>query len=100
MRFDRASPAARPQSIGGRGWRQWQGRHAHTAADLSKLAQHKNLDAQSISYSATNGSLVLKGSVKTQAQKNEANKLARAVPNVKEVVNEIEVKPDKHSTTH
>jgi hypothetical protein len=40
MRFDRASPAARPQSIGGRGWRQWQSRHAHTAADLSKLAQH------------------------------------------------------------
>ena len=39
-----------------------------------------------ISYSSTNGSLVLKGSVKTQAQRNEANKLAKAVPNVKEVV--------------
>ncbi len=64
------------------------------------LLAHKNLDAQSISYSSTNGSLVLKGSVKTQAQKNEANKLARAVPNVKEVVNEIEVKPGKHSTAH
>jgi hyperosmotically inducible protein len=64
------------------------------------LQAHKNLDAQSISYSATNGSLVLKGSVKTQAQRNEANKLARAVPNVKEVVNKIEVKPAKHSTSH
>ncbi len=64
------------------------------------LQAHKNLDAQSISYSSTNGSLVLKGSVKTQAQRNEANKLARAVPNVKEVVNEIEVKPDKHPTSH
>ena len=64
------------------------------------LLAHKNLDAQSISYSATNGSLVLKGSVKTQAQRKEAGKLARAVPNVKQVVNEIKVKPAKHSTSH
>ena len=63
------------------------------------LKAHKNLDDQSISYSAKNGTLVLKGSVKTQAQRNEANKLARAVPNVKEVVNEIEIKPGKHSTS-
>ena len=57
------------------------------------------LDDQSISYSARNGTLVLKGSVRTRAQRNEANKPAQAVPNVKEVVNEIEVKPDKHSTS-
>ena len=57
------------------------------------------LDDQSISYSARNGALVLKGSVRTRAQRNEAAKLAQAVPNVKEVVNEIEVKPDKHSTS-
>jgi hyperosmotically inducible protein len=62
------------------------------------LRTHKNLDDQSISYDAKNGTLVLKGSVKTSAQKNEAQKLAKAVPNVKEVVNEIEVKPDKDST--
>lgn len=62
------------------------------------LKAHKNLDDQSISYDAKNGTLVLKGSVKTQAQKSEAQKLAKAVPNVKEVVNEIEVKPDKDST--
>jgi hyperosmotically inducible protein len=63
------------------------------------LKAHENLDDQSISYDAKNGTLVLKGSVKTQAQKSEANKLAKAIPNVKEVVNEIEVKPDKHSTS-
>jgi hyperosmotically inducible protein len=62
------------------------------------LKAHKNLDDQSISYDAKNGTLVLKGSVKTSVQKNEAQKLAKAVPNVKEVVNEIEVKPDKDST--
>ena len=62
------------------------------------LKAHQNLDDQSISYDAKNGTLVLKGSVKTGAQKSEAQKLAKAVPNVKEVVNEIEVKPDKDST--
>jgi hyperosmotically inducible protein len=56
------------------------------------IKAHKNLDAQSISYSAKNGTLVLKGNVKTAAQKAEASKLAKAVPNVKEVVNEIEVR--------
>jgi hyperosmotically inducible protein len=64
----------------------------------AELKSHKNLDDQSISYDAKNGTLVLKGSVKTAAQRSEANKLARSVPNVKEVVNEIEIKPDKDST--
>ena len=62
------------------------------------LKGHKTLDDQSISYDAKNGTLVLKGSVKTNAQKKEAEKLAKAVPNVKEVVNEIDVKPEKDST--
>jgi hyperosmotically inducible periplasmic protein len=64
----------------------------------ASLKAHKNLDDQSISYTAKNGTLVLKGSVKTDSQKSEAQKLAKAVPNVKEVVNEIEVKPDKDTT--
>lgn len=62
------------------------------------LKAHKNLDDQSIHYNAKNGTLVLKGSVKTAQQKREAMTLAKNVPNVKEVVNELEVKPDKHST--
>jgi hyperosmotically inducible protein len=62
------------------------------------LKAHKNLDDQNIAYDAKNGVLVLNGSVRTRAQKNEAHKLAKAVPNVKEVVNKIEVKSDKGST--
>ena len=62
------------------------------------LKANKNLDDQSISYDAKNGTLTLKGSVKTAAQKVEAAKLAKGVPNVKEVVNTIEVKNNKHST--
>ncbi len=64
----------------------------------ASLKANKNLDDQSIDYSAKNGTLVLKGSVKTAGQKAEAGKLAKDVPNVQQVVNEIEVKPGKHST--
>lgn len=63
------------------------------------IKAHKALDDQSISSDVKNGTIVLKGSVKTAAQKAEAGKLAKAVPNVKEVVNEIAVKTDKHSTS-
>jgi len=64
------------------------------------LKAHKNLDDQSIDYSAKNGTLVLKGSVKTVRQKKEAGEIAQKVPNVQQVVNEIEVKPGKHSTAN
>jgi hyperosmotically inducible protein len=62
------------------------------------IKAHAALDDQSIHYSAKNGTLVLKGTVKTLQQKTEAEKLAKKVPNVQQVVNEIEVKPTKHST--
>ncbi|HTZ88950.1 MAG TPA: BON domain-containing protein [Alloacidobacterium sp.] len=64
----------------------------------ASLKSHKSLDDQSIDYSAKNGKLILKGSVKTAAEKREAAKLAKEVPNVQQVVNDIEVKPGKHST--
>ena len=66
----------------------------------AELKGHKNLDDQSIHASAKNGTLVLKGTVKTERQKMEAEKLAKQVPNVQQVVNEIEVNPKKHSTTN
>ncbi len=56
------------------------------------IKAHKVLDKQSISCSAKNGTLVLKGSVKTAAQRTEAGNLAKKIPNVKELVNELEVK--------
>jgi hyperosmotically inducible protein len=64
----------------------------------ASLKGNKNLDDQSINFSAKNGTLVLKGTVKTAKQKREAEALAKRVPNVQQVVNEIEVKPGKHST--
>jgi hyperosmotically inducible protein len=62
------------------------------------IKAHQNLDDQSIHASAKNGTLVITGSVKTASQKKEAGKLAKQVPNVQQVVNELDVKPDKHST--
>ncbi len=62
------------------------------------IKAHENLNDQSISGSAKNGTLVIKGSVKTAAQKKEVGTLAKQVPNVQQVVNELDVKPDKHST--
>lgn len=62
------------------------------------IKAHENLNDQSIHVSAKNGTLVIKGTVKTPAQKHEASNLAKKVPNVQQVVNELEVKPSKHST--
>jgi hyperosmotically inducible periplasmic protein len=52
----------------------------------------KGLDKQSIRFDAKNGVLTLKGHVKTTSQRKEAEQLAQAVPNVQQVLNEIDVK--------
>lgn len=64
----------------------------------AEIKAHRNLDDQSIHASSKNGTVVITGSVKTRAQKTEVGTLAKHVPNVQQVVNELEVKPDKHST--
>jgi hyperosmotically inducible protein len=66
----------------------------------ASIKARKNLDDQSIHYSAKNGTLVLSGTVKTEKQKKEAEALAKHVPNVQQVVNELEVKPSKHSSAN
>lgn len=65
----------------------------------AEIKKHRNLDDQSIDVNAKNGVLTLGGTVKTEAQKREAERLAKAVPNVQQVVNEITVKANKHSTS-
>lgn len=51
-----------------------------------------HLDKQHIRYAASNGVLTLNGTVQNTGQKQEAEKLAGKVPNVKEVVNQLDVK--------
>jgi osmotically-inducible protein OsmY len=50
------------------------------------------LDKQHIRFAASNGVLTLKGTVKSTRQRQEAEKLASQIPNVKQVVNQIDVR--------
>ena len=50
------------------------------------------LEKQHIRFDAKNGVLTLTGNVKNPAQKQEAQRLAQAVPNVQQVLNQIDIK--------
>jgi osmotically-inducible protein OsmY len=52
----------------------------------------QGLDKQHIKFAAKNGILTLKGSVNTAPQRFEAQQVAQAVPNVQQVVNDLDVK--------
>ena len=52
-----------------------------------------------ITYAAMNGVLTLKGEVNSQAKRNELEALAASVPNVKQAVNELQVKEQKATST-
>jgi hyperosmotically inducible periplasmic protein len=71
-------------------------------SDLDKAIE-KNLDAtlvkhrmkKDISYDVKNGVVTLTGKVPSQAKREQVEKLASSVPNVRQVVNELEVKGQK-----
>lgn len=52
----------------------------------------KGLDKQHIRFSAKNGVLTLKGSAKTTDLRSEAQQIAANIPNVSQVINEIQVR--------
>lgn len=66
----------------------------------------KNLDAallkhklnKDVKYDVKNGVVTLKGEVNSKSERTGAEKLATHVPNVKQVVNELEVKNQKDTT--
>ena len=71
-------------------------------SDLDKAIE-KNLDAtlvkhrlkRNVKYDVKNGVVTLTGDVASQAKREQVEKLAASVPNVKQVVNELEVKGQK-----
>ena len=75
-------------------------------SDLDKAIE-KNLDAvlvknklqKGVRYDVKNGVVTLKGDVPSQSRRAQLEKLASTVPNVKQVVNELEVKNQKASST-
>jgi hyperosmotically inducible protein len=75
-------------------------------SDLDKAIE-KNLDAtlvkhrlkKNVKYDVKNGVVTLKGDLPSQAKREQVEKLAASVPNVKQVVNELEVKGQKATST-
>jgi hyperosmotically inducible protein len=65
--------------------------------DHYKATLRAHRDLRDIHYSAYNQTLTLKGSVKTYKERQEAEELAKKVPQVQHVVNEIEIKGGKPS---
>lgn len=61
------------------------------------LSAHGNLKHENIQYSAFNGTLTLKGSVKSYKERQQAEDLAKKIPQVQHVVNEIQIKGGKPS---
>jgi len=68
----------------------------------------KNLDAallqnrlhDDVSYSVKNGVVTLTGDVTSQTRRMDAQQIAAGVPNVAQVVNKLEVKNQKATSTH
>ena len=67
----------------------------------------KNLDAaliqnkmhDSVKYEVKNGVVTLTGEVNSQSKRDRAEKMATSVPNVKQVVNDLQVKNQKASSS-
>lgn len=68
----------------------------------------KNLDAalvqnrlhESVSFRVKNGVVTLTGEVNSQSKRGEAERTAASVPNVQQVVNELQVKDQKASSSN
>ena len=75
-------------------------------SDLDKGIE-KNLDAalvqsrlnKAVKYSVKNGVVTLKGRVDSQAARSEAAHIAAGVPNVAQVVNEVEVRHNRATSS-
>jgi osmotically-inducible protein OsmY len=52
-----------------------------------------------VEYEAKNGVLTIKGEVNSQANRDRLEKLAASIPNVKQVVNNIQIKGQKATST-
>jgi len=76
-------------------------------SDLDKGVE-KNLDAsliknrlhKGVKYQVKNSVVTLTGEVNSQAQRSQAERVASSVPNVKQVVNELQVKNQKATSSN
>ena len=76
-------------------------------SDLDKGIE-KNVDAallqeglkEGVKYDVKNGVVTLTGEVNSQARRAQVGKIAAAVPNVQQVVNELQIKDQKATSSH
>lgn len=66
---------------------------AITTAVKAKMAEDKGVSAAAISVETLNGTVQLSGFAKSQAEKDQAERIARNTNHVKEVRNSIVVRP-------
>ena len=64
-----------------------------TTAVKAKMTEDKTVSASSISVETLNGTVQLSGFAKSQAEKNQAEVIARNSKNVRDVRNNIVVRP-------
>jgi len=64
-----------------------------TTTVKSRFVENKQVDAASISVETLNGTVMLAGFAKSSLEKNTAESIARGVSGVKQVKNEIAVRP-------
>lgn len=67
--------------------------------DFKAVIIAHRLEKQRIRFDAKNGVLTLKGDVDTPALREQTEKLAASVPNVQQVVNELDVKGAKRKSS-
>jgi hyperosmotically inducible periplasmic protein len=67
--------------------------------DFKAVIIANRLEKQHIRFDSKNGVLTLKGNVDTPGQRTEIEKLAATVPNVQQVVNELDVKGAKRRSS-
>lgn len=67
--------------------------------DFKAVIIAHRLEKQHIRFDAKNGVLTLKGDVDTPGQRAQVEKLAASVPNVQQVVNELDVKGAKRRSS-
>jgi hyperosmotically inducible protein len=69
--------------------------HADSAIEdefKAQLKRHPNFKKDDISIESKNMSVTLTGTARTQRDKQQAEKIAKGIPNVTQVINKIEVK--------
>lgn len=65
--------------------------------DFKAVLIANRLEKEHIQYTAKNGVLTLTGTVNSPSTREQVEKLAASVPNVQQVVNELDMKGGKHS---